>query len=155
MQSSTQMRGMHQGGVTFAQSNRNKMPSSIGELVIGDFITPEYALAPWSEHTVPDDFDEWSEREKVDWVNAHTDYAYIDPGHTVDLDTEAIVFVELPPTLDTETVGLLFRDNHAERLDFEEADELVREQTGHSIADWMQSTSPGTGQVILPQEEEQ
>jgi hypothetical protein len=60
MQSSTQLRGIHQGLVVFANSNRNYFPgisasnendgieveSRFQTLMEGDFFTPEYAISP-------------------------------------------------------------------------------------------------------------
>ena len=60
MQNSTQLRGIHQGLVTYANSNKNRFPginlagendgieveSRFQTLLVGNFFTPEYAISP-------------------------------------------------------------------------------------------------------------
>lgn len=92
MQNSTQLRGIHQGLVTFANSNKNNFPGldSSGEVVAngltttgnssagngvqarywilltGDFFTAEYAISPSETAQV----DEWLDGDPVVWAAA-------------------------------------------------------------------------------------
>jgi hypothetical protein len=147
MQSATQMRGLHQGAVTYANSFKNNYPSSLGEMLPGDYFTPEYVLTPWSETKVPEDIDDWTDAKKVEWVNKNTGFVYLLAGKKVTLNSELIGLFELPRSSDQKMVRVLYEDNHIESLAYAEADELIEKQTGHTLKQWMKSISPGSGEA--------
>lgn len=151
--SMTQLRGLHQGAVTFSASAKDTMPASIGDLVVGDYVTPEYVIPPWSETEVPEGFDDWEDQNKRDWANKNTGYVYLRSKKKLTLDHELLAFFELPASTDQKNIYLLFDDNHSESRPFAEADKLIKKQTGHSIVQWMKTTSPGTGEMKLPEKE--
>ena len=154
MQSSTQMRGLHQAAVVYSQANQDVYAKSLGELLIGAFFTPEYLLSPWSKTEVPEGFDDWQDKKKIDWANKNASYIYLCAGKKAALNSELIAIFELPASVEQEQVRLLFDDNHTQSMAFAKADKLIKEQTGHTLAQWMKTTSPGTGQMVVPEEKE-
>eukprot|EP00752_Nemacystus_decipiens_P013739 g12192.t1 len=106
MQNSTQLRGIHQGLVTFGNSNKEKFPgldssggslddlanttggSGLGHsvearywiLLDGDFFTPEYAISP--SETIAG-IDEYDENVAVDVTSANYSYAFLELGDAV------------------------------------------------------------------------
>ena len=86
MQNSTQLRGIHQGLVTFANSNKNWFPGINPDgttldlrieyryqiLLEGDYITPDYAINP-SETELIMEWDEWADDSKP---VTKTNYSY-------------------------------------------------------------------------------
>ena len=149
--SMTQLRGLHQGAVVYANSRKAVMPESIGDMVVGDYIPPTYVIPPWSEAEVPEGFDDWEDQKKRDWTNRNSGYVYLRSEKKLTLDAELIAFFELPASVEQEQVNLLFDDNHIESHPFAEADKLIKKQTGYTIKQWMKTTSPGTGQMVLPE----
>lgn len=150
-QSMTQLRGLHQGAAVYSNSSKNVMPDSIGDMVVGDYILPAYVIPPWSEAKVPEGFDDWEDQKKRDWANRNSGYVYLRSKKKLTLDAEVIAFFELPASADQEQVNLLFDDNHIESHPFAEADKLIKKQSGYTIKQWMKTTSPGTGQMVLPE----
>ncbi|MEM6258885.1 MAG: hypothetical protein AAGI37_11285 [Planctomycetota bacterium] len=145
--SMTQLRGLHQGAVTFSVSAKDTMPPGIGDLVVGDYVTPAYILPPNSKTKVPKGFDDWEDDKKRDWANKNTGYVFLRANKKVTLDTELIAFFELPASKDQKNVYLLFDDNHAESHPYADADKLIKKQTGYTLEQWTKSKSPGTGQA--------
>lgn len=154
-QAAEQLRMIHQGAVTYANGMKDeRYPSSMGQLVVGDFITPEYVLSPYSKQLVaPKDFDDWKNEKKIEWVNRHTGYVYLLAGKTMEFDIDLIAVFELPLQAKQKQVRLLYEDNHFVEKPYAEADKLIKKQTGHAIADWMKTTSPGTGEMVLPKKQ--
>lgn len=86
MQNSTQLRGIHQGLVTFANSNKNWFPGINPDgttldlrieyryqiLLEGDYITPDYAINP-SETELITEWDEWADDSRP---VTKTNYSY-------------------------------------------------------------------------------
>lgn len=149
MQSSTQMRGLHLGAVAYSNQRKNKYPDSLGEMLPLDFFTPEYVLTPWSETEVPKGFDDWADQKKIDWANTNSGYVYLLTGKQQAFDDKLVAIFELPRSTEQETVRLLFDDSRVEALDYAEADKLIKKQTNVSLKEWMKTTSPGTGELIL------
>ena len=154
MQSSTQLRGIHQGATMYATKNKEIYAPSIGDIVVGDMITPEYALSPWSTTAFPKDFDEWAENKRRQWVNENTSYVYLLTGKKMEFDIDLVAAFELPQKADQEKIRLIFEDNHATAKPYAEADKLIKKQTGYTIEQWMKTTSPGTGKMVLPKKQE-
>ncbi|MFI4860039.1 MAG: M56 family metallopeptidase [Phycisphaerales bacterium JB063] len=138
MRSAQQMRSMYQGLATAARSNRETYPDSVGVLLTGDFVTPEFLLAPWSGIEVPGDYREWNDERKAAWAEANCSYAFILPGERVTLDTEKVILFELPLVADMERIGVCYEDNHTNSLPYDEADALILEQTGRDLMGWME-----------------
>lgn len=137
MQANTQLRGIHQGLVTYAMSQKEIYPDDLGVLLPGDFLTAEYLLAPWSPVEAPEDIDDWSDEQKASWTLENTSYAFVLPGQPADFDPDKVALFELPLYAGIETIGVCFDDNHVERLPYDEADELIEEQTGRDLMGWM------------------
>ncbi|MEM9348455.1 MAG: hypothetical protein AAGB26_17845 [Planctomycetota bacterium] len=151
----TQLRGLHQGAVTFSVSAKDTMPPGIGELVVGDYVTPEYILPPTSKKKVPKGFDDWEDAKKRDWANKNTGYVFLRASEKVTLDIELIAFFELPASKDQKSVYMVFDDNHAESHPYADADKLIKKQTGYTLEQWMKSKSPGTGAAPPKEEKEE
>lgn len=90
MQNSTQLRGIHQGLVTYSQSNRGYFPglNALGEderirvegrfeiLMEEDYITPEYAISP-SETEMITEWDGWADAESDPVTKNNYSYAML------------------------------------------------------------------------------
>ncbi|MEM1354520.1 MAG: hypothetical protein AAGH88_06500 [Planctomycetota bacterium] len=139
MQSATQLRGIHQGLVVYSNSNREMYPQHLGALLQGEFVTADYLLAPWAEVEVPEDIDDWDDERKAQWVAANTSYAFVAGGDKFEVDFKKVVLFELPLYSDTETIAVCFDDNRVERMDYDEADAVITEQTGKTIMQWMEA----------------
>ncbi|MEO0477402.1 MAG: hypothetical protein AAF085_15765, partial [Planctomycetota bacterium] len=84
---SSQLRGIHQGLVTFANSNKNKFPGLAPDgttinlrvehryqiLLEGDFFTPEYAISPWETEPITP----WEEGEGYAVTAANYSFAML------------------------------------------------------------------------------
>ncbi|MEM9348456.1 MAG: hypothetical protein AAGB26_17850 [Planctomycetota bacterium] len=154
MQSSTQMRGIHQGAVTASTIQKGAYPPSIGAMLVEDYFTPEYVLSPWSEVEIAEDFDDWPKQKKIDWANTNTSYVYLLAGKKEQLNPEIIALFEIPSSADQEKVRVAFEDNSVQAMSFEDADKLIKKQTNVSLKEWMTTTSPGTGEYLPPEDEE-
>lgn len=152
-QSASAMSQIHQGSAAYSNSKKDMMPTSLGVLLPDGFVSPKYLLTPWSKHEVPEGFDEWEDKKKIDWGNTHAGYVYFSAGKKFTSDSKLIVLLELPPNEKAGMITLLFDDNHTETKPYEDADKLIKKQTGHAISEWMQTTSPGTGEMKLPKED--
>jgi len=138
LQSRNQMRGLQQGLTTYAWSNTDRYPAYLGLLLPGDYVVAGYFLTPWAPVDVPEDIDDWSEDEKIEWVRTNTSYAFVRPGQVADGDPDLVTLFELPLFEGTETIGICFDDNHVERFPYDEADDLIEEQTGSDLMQWME-----------------
>lgn len=152
MQSMTQLQGIHQGLIIYSQGNKEKYPPDLGVLLPGDYVTADYLLAPWSPVEVPEDIDDWTDERKAQWSLEKTSYAYVAGGQKFAGEAEKVVLFELPLYAGTEKIGVCFDDNHTESMSYEEADALIKEQTGKDLMQWMEAM--GREQIAWPPAEE-
>ncbi|QDU34994.1 hypothetical protein KS4_30710 [Poriferisphaera corsica] len=132
MQTNTQMRGLHQSLVMYAQSNRGRYTNDLYDLVDGNYFTIEYILSPIAGKTPPKDFDVWSSDQQRAWVLANTDFIFV-PNLKEDLNT-----LRVAGFLDPEVTGfnggsIVYNDNHVEwhnGENFMKELEKIEDQTG-------------------------
>lgn len=142
-----QQRGLHQAAVTYANEHKDSMPPSLGHMVVNRLCTADYVLAPWSDDEAPADFDSWSQDKQIAWCNEHAGFVYLGAGRKADFNSNFIILFELPQSLDDAKLVICYDDGRATPLNFAEADKLIKAQTGHSVAEWMDAKSPGAGQM--------
>ncbi len=111
MQANTQLRGIHQAQVMYAQSNQGKFTNDISDLTEGNFFTVEYALSPESGKTPPAGYDQWPEEQRRDWVRKNASFILV-PNLTDDLDTERIAGFVRPEDSDPDRGSVVYNDNH-------------------------------------------
>ena len=132
MQSNTQLRGLHQSMVMYSQQNDGRYPDDMGVLLDGNYFTPEYAISPRDDTTVPDDFDRYSLEQKKRWIHEHGSYVATSLGEHDDLDTEAVAGFERFGK-DKAGVAVAFKDNRVVHMPKDEARALIEAQTGQTV----------------------
>jgi len=155
------VRAIASNAFQFSNSKMSVFPDSAGDLIRLQYVRPEQFLSPWSDQTLPDNFDEMPEQERVDWINEHTDYVYLISGRRIRGDDTIIAF-ELDPRGKLDDVAIaMYRDvsekgerydwgrpvprGAAPRIPYDEADALIKAQTGYSIEEWHDAELPGAG----------
>ncbi|MEM9345770.1 MAG: hypothetical protein AAGB26_04040 [Planctomycetota bacterium] len=152
-QSMTNMHHIHTAVVTFSDSNRSTYPSGIGETIeFLDVDNQMQFLLPWSKTDLPEGFAQWEQNKKMDFVDKNTGYVFLLAGQPVKLDRKRISLLELPTSDKTKTVSVMFEDRRGRVMPYDEADKLVKDQTGLSISAWRGSPVPG--QATPPKQEE-
>lgn len=142
-----QQRTLHMEAVKFADEHGDMMPESLGHLLVAGGIEPAILLTPWSGHAVPDGIDGWDDEKKIEWANTHSGYVYLAGGKKAEFDSKRIVLFALPPNAEVEKVTSCYDDNRSLAQPFAAVDAEVKAQTGHGIADWLKSPSPGSGTI--------
>ena len=118
MQHKTQLHGIHQGLVTFANSNRNFFPgideSGVrvapdvedrwGLLMEGDFITPEYAVSPLEPDAT---IQEWDDSQPLSSSN----YSYA----MLQIPAEGGRYAEWSQSLNSQAIVLSYRNTGTEQ----------------------------------------
>ncbi|MFA9480012.1 hypothetical protein ACERK3_17165 [Phycisphaerales bacterium AB-hyl4] len=139
MQSRTQLRGLHQASVMWAQGQqpregeqRRPMASDPGKLLLGNYFTAEWVLHPLADMRVPSDFNAWPDERRRQWVNEHASYVLI-PGLVEDLDGNRVAGFEKPEVTDARHIAVVFNDNHVRDVPLDEARALIEEQTGMTL----------------------
>lgn len=135
MQSNTQLRGIHQAQVTYAQGNNGKFADDLAVLLEGNFFTAEYLLSPMSGKKAPADFDRMSRDERAQWVRKNTSYVFV-PGLVDDFDTEKIAGFGIPEDHQGGERGIpvVYNDNHTVwEPDLEAFKAKLQKQTGWTM----------------------
>ncbi len=132
MQSSTQLRGIHQGMVMYSQKNDGRYPDDLGVLVAESYIAPGYLLSPSDSASVPADFDSYSPQQKKQWVHENSSYVATSLGDQDDLNAEVVAGFERFSS-DKPGVSVVFKDNHVVYLPKDEARKLIESQTGRTV----------------------
>lgn len=135
MTSNTQLRGIHQGCIFYAQTHDGRFPDDIGTLLINDYFTVEYTLSPMSDKFVPPGFDTWPDEQRRRWVNANTSYILV-PGLREDGDPEKIVLFTKLQDSGGERISICWNDNHVTLEPIARANQLIFLQTGKSLEEW-------------------
>lgn len=142
-------RGIHQAVIEYSVEHKDMMPDSLGHLMVSEFSEHNAGdlLGPQAVHDVPSDFDSWDDEKKIQWVNTHSGFVYLGSGQNASMDSERVLLFELPASMDAEQVTACFEDGRALAQPYTEINLIVKEQTGHSIADWTNAAAPGAGQM--------
>lgn len=146
-----------QDNATFmAVDNDDTFPPSLGHIALSDYSDLDFTVKPeeWPPGE-PNDFTSWLKSRQLDWINANTDYVYLlgDMPFTrtdrdiPNLDADYVSFIQLPDSVDDQWVIICFMDKHYQVWSYAKADRKIRQQTGHSLAEWMEAESPGSGQI--------
>jgi hypothetical protein len=134
-------------------ADQAKVPDSLGDLVVGDYITPKSAVPKPAQDKLPKDFEDWKDQAKRDWINQHAGCVYI----KVDLNdpqidaSKMITIFDVPADKEQEKVVMVFGDGHSELKSYKEADREISKQTGHTLEKWMKTTTPGSGKMVVPE----
>lgn len=148
------MLNIMQGVRAYAADHNDKAPDSLGELVVQGYIQVADTFVPGSEQPLPNGYPVWQDAQRMEWINAHTTFAYFGAGHRLGVDMPEVLVMELPPHVYVRNVQVLRGVGGTTGVRFEELDEQLTEQTGHGIAQWMETASPGSGEMVLPAEQE-
>lgn len=141
MTSQTQLRGIHQACVTFAQSNRERYPDELYPLLKGNYFTIEFVVSP-TMPAPPADFRDWPEKKQQNWIRANASYVLV-PGMTDDLDSQKIALFEKPDhsaRSGSGEIGVTFNDGHTEIRPVEEAKAMLKKQTGKTMMELIQAS---------------
>lgn len=144
----THARGIHQAQVTYAQTHDRRFANDIAELYEGNYFTAEYTLAPGSGKALPADFRQWPQERQNDWVRRNSSFILV-PDLVDDLDSEKVTVFQRPEDSAGEDMVVVFNDNHTQLVPIERARQLVREQTGKTMAQLIEG-SEQVGQVDEP-----
>jgi hypothetical protein len=159
VENAMQMISLQSFATALAFDQDSAFPPSIGHIVLSDWSVIDFMFKPsrWPPDT-PADFERWQTSRKIAWINANTDYAYFlsevsfvrSEDDIVELDSDYVSFMQLPQSTADKWVILCFMDRHFEVWSYEKADRQITEQTGQTIAEWIDAKSPGSGRVALP-----
>ncbi|MFI4861713.1 MAG: hypothetical protein ACIAXF_13665 [Phycisphaerales bacterium JB063] len=122
-------------------TDEGSFPATLGGLYAYMF-SPESFCQPAQGVVRPEDWGDLSADDRVAWINANTGYGYIG-GDAATLaykreQWDAPMLFELPLFEGSETVSLITVGGTIEVLDYDEADALVKEQTGRDLMEWME-----------------
>ncbi len=129
MQSNSQLRGIQQSMVMYAQGNDGQYPDDLTRLLEQNYFTPEYMLSPQDSANEPSDFDKMTHEQKQQWVREQGSYVPLALGDKVTLEGKKIVGFE-KFSQDKQGVSVVFDDNHARFYTTDEARKLIEQQTG-------------------------
>jgi hypothetical protein len=152
MQSNTQLRGIHQSTIMWAQSHDGRLSHDVAELMLDHYFTAEYLLSPASGKTVPPGFGAWPDEQKARWAREHTDF-FLVPHKTETLDSEEIGGFADPFLFDPagQRTFVVYGDNHTVfETDFDRIRQLLREQTGLEVEQIMEMQRTGEWPDVLP-----
>ena len=141
MQGATQVRGIHQGCVIYAQGADGRFPDDIGTLYINDLFPAEYVLSPMSERSPPADIDNWPDEQKRQWVNENTSFVLV-PGLTDDVDEMRVAVFTKLQDCGGEKISIGYNDNHVVMVPIAEARLIIKENTGISLEAWCGLAEP-------------
>ncbi|MCX5659362.1 MAG: hypothetical protein NTW19_06515 [Planctomycetota bacterium] len=131
MKNSSQVRGIHQGAVIFAQSNNTYLAPDLATLIEGSFISPALILDSNAATQIPPDIDTWSREKRNQWYNLHSSFVYL-RGLKDNANGKEIILFTKPTRSDGRGLNIAFGDNHVSYVPINEARELIQAQTGHS-----------------------
>ncbi|MEM6334393.1 MAG: hypothetical protein AAF823_13740 [Planctomycetota bacterium] len=133
MQSNTQMRGVHQSTIMWAQSNQGRLSHDVGELMVGHYFTAEYLISPLNPNP-PAEPGLASDDDLQAWAWANTDY-FLLPNKLQTLDSEEVAGFSNPALFGVAGgISVAYADNHVVwETDFEALRRTVRIQTGFEL----------------------
>ena len=109
------------------------MADDIAVLLLGNYFTTEYAVAPQSPVTVPAGFDAWQDDAKVQWVRQHASFVLV-PGLKDDIDPDTIAVFGRPDHFDGRGIPVVYNDNTAIwETDVGTIEATLRQQTGQTM----------------------
>ena len=144
MNDSTRAQGIHEAMIVQAQTMPNPpgggdrpLITDIGQLILGNYITPEMTVSEASATTLPADINTWPLEDQADWVRANADFIIV-PGLVDDLDFNTIaVFLRPGIYNDPGEPGrgtVTHNDNATEfEADYDLIEQQLIEQTGMTI----------------------
>ncbi|MEX0774624.1 MAG: hypothetical protein WD042_02795 [Phycisphaeraceae bacterium] len=135
MQDSTQVRGIIQGCILYAQGNAERYPDNVYKLLQGNYMTPEYLLSPLSGKKLPAEYGTWPEDKQRTWINDNMSYVLI-PNLTADTDSRRIAAFTKIQDSGGKGISIGYNDNHAEWTPLDKARKLIKEQTGRTLEEW-------------------
>lgn len=141
-QSVSNLRQMSIGIIAYSVDQKDVAPDSIGVMITENYLdSPETALAPWQEQEEPMAWEGLSDQALADWIDANTGYGYVGADAAAEAMKagigDAVLLFELPLYEGTEQIAIAFAEGYVESLPYDEADELIEEQTGRDLMGWM------------------
>lgn len=152
MQRMVDLRQLYMGAMLY-HADHNVMPADLGDIVVGGYLEAERAIPAAMRKELPKDFEGWKKPAKRDWINQHTGCVFLQVDLEADKPEEQIAIFDLPTSKDQDTITLIFADGHGEMMARKEADPTIKKQTGHTLDEWLKTTSPGTGKMVLPKKQ--
>ena len=155
MRQMQRMRQLFMAAMLYSSDHKDKLPASLGELVVKEYLDIDLALPAPPPDRLPKDFGEWEGAKKAEWINQRTGCVYIKVDLNVPDADKQIAIIEVPTSKEQEKITLIFADGHGELQAYKEADREVSKQTGHTLEQWMKSKSPGSGEAPPKEEKDE
>jgi hypothetical protein len=133
--SMSNVRQLSMGLMTYAADNDNQWPDDLPTLVEKGYIrNAQVLLSASSGIELPDDFDQREPQEQRDWLLLNSSYVLIPGKEEVnDIDSTKATIFEKPDHAISNRVAIGYGDGHVETHTLEEAEALIKKQTGKSI----------------------
>lgn len=123
---SSNMRMILVAAITHASDDANQyFPKDLGQMCAGDLLEPDMVLSPFGDKkSEPRDFYDWSEQKQREWINTHSDYAYLGSGKKLD-GSHAQILIYSKPHIARKMGGMNvgFADGHVEFI--KDVDEVM------------------------------
>ncbi|MEM1354519.1 MAG: hypothetical protein AAGC44_08245 [Planctomycetota bacterium] len=118
-----------------------EMPPLLGKLALDDALELQYLLLPWTEHTLPDEYDLFEPDRKALVLSSWTEYIYLwgnlfGDSEIFSATPSTIVLFEYPFYKDLPDIAVGFADGSVRRVPKDEVSDLLEEQTGHPLNEW-------------------
>lgn len=139
-------RGIVNACIQYAQGSNEQFPPHLGILAEHQYFSPDFVVVPepGTKVSVPDKLFINDKSALHDWVNENSSFVYV-PRQKATIDSQQVVTFERVTKPGATNVVIGFGDGHTEARPYAEADALVKEKTGKSIADWSKLKKPGAG----------
>jgi hypothetical protein len=144
----SEMRGLFQGFVIYAQSNKGWYPDSdpqgkrnynqaetFHQMYIEDVVTAENLVHPKSDVQIPADLRDMDEDKRIAWFAKNSGYVFIH-GRKESLKSDEIFLFEKLQYSDGEGLTICWNDGHISKTPLEEAKKLIKEQSGKTLEEW-------------------
>lgn len=130
----SQIRQIAVGCHVFANKEKNKgqFPPDLATLVIDGTIDASLVLSPNGDKVIPSGFTNWQKPNRAAWINKNADLVYI-PGLNRDQGQRVLAFEKQP---NGDSAAVLFADGHGEIQSLDEAEKLVKKETGFTLEQW-------------------
>ncbi|XAL98002.1 hypothetical protein OT109_10375 [Phycisphaeraceae bacterium D3-23] len=136
MQAHTQARGIGMGMIIYAEGNNDEAPDDIALLVQGNFVTPEYLVAPNSlrAQPIPFGFDDWEADRQMRFHRENSSFVLVPVGDMGEIDEpwNTLLLFQRPDDANGwgEGIVVVWGDGHTTwEHDVDWIDHMLEEQT--------------------------
>ncbi len=128
-------RQLSMGLFIYAADHNDKLPDDLIVLYEKQYLAnAEVFLSPSTGIRLPEDFADFTEAKRRDWLMLNSSYVYLPNENAMnDVDSTRITIVEKPGHARRDRIVAAFGDGHAEMLTADQAAEKIKKQTGKSI----------------------